>query len=328
MRARGTSSRLIAAGSTLGSLAALWLLDEQLGVGQCAQWLVDDYRGMLRTVHHQVVSPTLSLTEPINVTLNALTRPPPIGCLEWPAGRVLLQWCLDCLPLRNATILEIGSGIGTTAIGLALANDGQRTARRVVATDAYDEVLDLLRANATLNGIDAIAGEASHLTVVKWDAAGGAESLASLPVVASELTHIIGADLIYWGGADDAMRHHANDGLVSTLAQLCRAAPHVEVVLLCVARGPAKVPYNADTQVGDLPHRSAGFLSLDYFEAKCASHGLIARRELLPEQTADRVHRAQIFPLRAAWWLIGIWDSLVLYRVSLRPMDGSEPTSH
>lgn len=50
----------------------------------------------------------------INVTLNALTRPPPIGCLEWPAGRVLLQWCLDCLPLRNATILEIGSGIGTT----------------------------------------------------------------------------------------------------------------------------------------------------------------------------------------------------------------------
>ena len=110
--ARGTSSRLIAAGSTLGSLAALWLLDEQLGVGQCAQWLVDDYRGMLRTVHHQVVSPTL--TEPINVTLNALTRPPPIGCLEWPAGRVLLQWCLDCLPLRNATILEIGSGIGTT----------------------------------------------------------------------------------------------------------------------------------------------------------------------------------------------------------------------
>ena len=70
-------------------------------------------------LHHKLESPTLPT--PLTLTLKAKSLPPPIGCVDWPAGRVLLQWAVDNLPAGNVTI-EVGAGIGKTAIGLACAN--------------------------------------------------------------------------------------------------------------------------------------------------------------------------------------------------------------
>ena len=161
------AKRLVPAAAA--AAVGLWTFDESLGL---RQW---------KRVAHTVNSPTLS--SPMKLQLDAITRPPPIGCIDWPAGRVLLQWAIDNLP-EGSTTLEIGAGIGTTAIGLALAG------RKVFATDIDEDALDLLRENADLNGL-------MSLSVSRWDATGGAPAVASLPVKASTLTHVIGSDLVY-----------------------------------------------------------------------------------------------------------------------------------
>ena len=88
----------------------------------------------------------------IDLNLRARTRPPPIGCMEWPGGRVLLQWALDVADLganTSGTVLEIGSGIGLTAIGLALVREqsGSAQPQPVLATDVCDASLKLLSNN-------------------------------------------------------------------------------------------------------------------------------------------------------------------------------------
>ena len=100
---------------------------------------------------------------------DARTRSP-IGCLDWPAGRVLLQWALDHLP-AGSTTLEVGSGIGTVSVGLACAN------RDVVATDVDEEALELLRSNAALNG--------ATLAVSQWDASLGESAVPGRHLVVS-----------------------------------------------------------------------------------------------------------------------------------------------
>ena len=123
------------------------------------------------------------------------------------------------------SFLEIGSGIGTTALGLALANSSGQSSRQIFATDIDEEALELLAFNATRNGL----AEPALLTLAQWDAAHGAQSVTALEhlVPVKQLTHVLGSDLIYWGGADDSL--HAKDlGLVHTLSQLCRACPQAE----------------------------------------------------------------------------------------------------
>ena len=98
----------------VGGALALYTLDEQLDL---RRW---------RVARHHVSAPTLAA--PLSLSLQARTRPPPIGAMDWPAGRVLLQLLLEGdgddlppVPPRGATVLEIGAGIGTAAIGLGLA---------------------------------------------------------------------------------------------------------------------------------------------------------------------------------------------------------------
>jgi hypothetical protein len=105
------------------------------------------------------------------MNIRARAAPPPIGALEWPAGRVLLQWALDGgIPRTGCSVLEIGSGVGTTSIGLTLAcnndfegaqahepgkqqQDSAEPPTRIIATDICNTSLDNLRQNARSNGV-------------------------------------------------------------------------------------------------------------------------------------------------------------------------------
>ena len=71
-----------------------------------------------------------------------------------------------------------------------------------MATDYCDETLALLRANVAEHGL----GD-ERLRVCKWDAAAGARALATLPVPLGELSHVIGADVVYHGGAVSTLAH-------------------------------------------------------------------------------------------------------------------------
>ena len=116
-------------------------------------------------------------------------RPPPIGCAAWPAGRVLLEWAVREVPTTGATVLEMGSGIGTTSLGLALAaaraahdNKGEAPST-IVATDICSRSLETLLENAASNGIpvaDASCSRAALLRVGQWDASEGEAAVGRL----------------------------------------------------------------------------------------------------------------------------------------------------
>ena len=127
-----------------GSLAAtaIWILDEHLDL---RRW---------KKVSYRLADPRPG-APPIQMQLAARTRPPPIGCAEWPAGRVALECAVEDGVLQHGnTVLEIGSGIGVAAIGLALLGTAVASDIRVVASDVCQESLDNLCANARASGVD------------------------------------------------------------------------------------------------------------------------------------------------------------------------------
>tara|TARA_B110001452_G_scaffold131753_1_gene109450 strand:- start:2677 stop:3567 length:891 start_codon:yes stop_codon:yes gene_type:complete len=288
-------------------------LGTAVGVGAIALWTFDESLGLRpwKRVHHVVNSP--SLATPMQLVLDAITRPPPISCIDWPAGRVLLQWALDNLP-KNSTTLEIGSGIGTTAVGLAMASKSAGANSTIIATDIDEDALNLLMANAELNEVSLVSSQ--------WDCAGGEQALSELPVDPATLSHGIGSDLVYYGGAHDVGSD--KPGLVSTLAALLRVQPRLEITLLCIARAPVVVPTNADeptpssVAVARPTEPPQEFLPLESFERACKAQGLRAIRLAVPTETVARVSASQWPWLRVAWWMCGIWDSMVLYRVVAR----------
>ena len=115
MARRAATARAALGYFGVGGALALYTVDEQFDL---RRW---------RVARHHVVAP--SLAAPLSLSLQARTRPPPIGAMDWPAGRVLLQLLLEGdaerglppVPPRGATVLEIGAGIGTAAVGLAAA---------------------------------------------------------------------------------------------------------------------------------------------------------------------------------------------------------------
>ena len=112
-------------------------------------------------------------------------RPPPIGCTEWPAGRVLLEWAVREVPTSGATVLEFGSGIGTTALGFALATraQGAGSPSTIIATDVCSQSLDNLKRNAACNAIpvsDAGYPQAATVRVGLWDASEGQAAVRRL----------------------------------------------------------------------------------------------------------------------------------------------------
>ena len=256
--------------------------------------LIDEYSGLRkwRTARHQIAT---AAGEYSDLRLRAAVRPPPIGCAEWPAGRVLLECALADDVHSDSVVLELGAGIGMTSIGLALA-----TGARVVATDVDDDALDNLRANAERHK--------ATLTVARWDATGGATAVRQLPI-AAELTHVLGSDLCYSGGAEAP-------GLAATLSELLRVQPDLAVRLLLVDRFSGGAVAAVAAVAGVEHEATTTDVAIVQFERACAKHGLSTRRHPVPDDAADRVAR-QLDPwTRFQWWLSGAWEGFVLYEIS------------
>ena len=232
--------RRIAQASLAASAAALYIDENSL---------LQPWRWVTHTLHMPGAGKTPNA---LQVHVRVKAKPPPIGCTEWPAGRVLLQWAVNEVPPTGATVLEFGAGVGVTALGLALRSgkgieeQEKECPTRIVATDICEASLENLRANAAANGI-AVCSVAldssspqSHasLTVGVWDAVGGNKALERLRddigIDPCALTHVIGGDIMYHGF--DSMAAEASQGLVSTLAALLHANPQINVTLLLVDR--------------------------------------------------------------------------------------------
>ena len=322
----------------VGGMAALtaYALDEWLDL---RKW---------RRVSHAV---PLHDSERLVVGLRARTRPPPIGAMDWPGGRTLLQWVLDVeeLDAADGAVLEIGSGIGLTAIGLALARNahearGVSTSSRAVqvgdsscdetpvassavkhatessstssraihATDACDETLKLLRENA-----EAHALPLSALRVSKWDAAAGTAALASLPVAIDEISHVIGSDVIYHGfGEEEEAEAEANGrGLERTLSALLRAKPNLNVRLLAVDRfsGGAVAALSGAAGVNVTSPAVTVDPAITEFVRRCEGVGLAVERCDVPPSVQHRVASDR------GWlaWIFGNDEGMIILKVTL-----------
>lgn len=257
-----------------------------------------------------------------------------LGTVEWPAGRILLQWCLDGgIRLDNARILEVGSGVGTTAVGLAKAAKVTGASTIVIASDVDDEALKNLNANAILNEIDVDAG---MLKIEKFDASkGNADELIKY---VQGLTHLIGADVAYYGGCSSlpstssAGMKEERGGLASTIAHLIQVNPTLDVTLVLIDRfsGPA---VSAITQQTGMRHEPVPDVdpAISFFESECRKYGLEARREKIEQGVFDRVAAGQSYLQRAAWLVCGYTDGMYLYRIrsgSRTPEKADEQDCH
>ena len=144
---RRALGRAVACGAGAGLAGGVWTFDEHLGPLLTREPpLLNLTFGSMAVHRHTVHSP--SLPAPLDLKLCCSRRPPPLGGIDWPAARVLLQWALDTLPPVGASVLEIGSGIGTVAVGLSLAS---RT-NKIIGTDNDCDALRFMRDNSIANG--------------------------------------------------------------------------------------------------------------------------------------------------------------------------------
>jgi len=95
----------------------------------------------------------------------------------WPSG-VALARVVEGLELAGVRVLELGAGLGLPSLAAALGG------AEVLATDWADDAVELLRANATRNGI------ALRVERVRWDDPAPLLREAPWPLV-------LGADLLY-----------------------------------------------------------------------------------------------------------------------------------
>ena len=263
--------------------------------------------------------------------------------MEWPAGRVLLQWALDEAGLGEhhdgdgGVVLELGAGIGITAIGLAMARQQAScgAAHQVVATDICTETLKLLRSNADAHGLSE-----SALRVAPWDAARGEESLRTLPCRLEDVRHVLGADVIYYGfgvnnpsdnstanaptdaGAPSSGNGHVRQpvgepiGFPHTLACLLRERPSLQVSLLVVDRFSGGAVAAVAAMAGEHQPSTTIDPAITRFVRGCEEQGLVVERTPLPPAVLATVQASQSMLSRTLWWLAGHYDGMAVLRVT------------
>ena len=241
----------------------------------------------------------------IAVSLRARTRPPPIGQMEWPGGRFLLQYLLDeCGFASSGAILEIGAGIGLTSCGLAKARkEHLNNHSPIIATDYDEPSLQLLRSNAAENECSDI------VKVAHWDAASGDKALKTLPINLSELSHVIASDVVYHGFGVET--DPSGDGLPKTLSALLHAKPSLDVTILLTDRfsGGAVAAFSGAAGVNTATAVPTTVdPELARFEATCHGLGLTVRREPIPAAVLERVASSQWPLARFYWWMAGWYE--------------------
>lgn len=284
------------------------------------KWKQTDYQVLRRQAAGADEMPA-----PIKLSVRCRTRPPPIGCMEWPAGRALLQWALDETGLgehdgSGGVVLELGAGIGITAIGLAVAQrQSSATQQQIVATDVCVDTLALMRSNAAAHGL-----EENALRVANWDAALGEESVRTLPCRLEDVRHVLGADVVYYGfgvnnPADNTeLEGRGSDepvGFPHTLAALLRERPSLDISLLIIDRFSGGMVSAVAATAGVHQPPTTVDPAISRFVRGCEELGLAVDRTPLPPAVATSVWDSQSVLARSVWWLAGHYDGMAILKV-------------
>eukprot|EP00635_Sarcinochrysidales_sp_CCMP3193_P006142 CAMPEP_0118897968 /NCGR_PEP_ID=MMETSP1166-20130328/5150_1 /TAXON_ID=1104430 /ORGANISM="Chrysoreinhardia sp, Strain CCMP3193" /LENGTH=250 /DNA_ID=CAMNT_0006837047 /DNA_START=1 /DNA_END=749 /DNA_ORIENTATION=- len=213
-------------------------------------------------------------------------RPPPVGLVSYPSGRVLLEWHLLEEPPAEVALVELGSGTGLFAVGAKRA----RRERCVRATDTCEDSLRNLSANVRRNGVD--------VDVARADARDGLELPGAGPV------QLVGADLVFRGGPPA-------EGLVATVKDVLEKGHSCRLVLVDRWSGGAHAVLAA--LAGVHAPSSTTDPVLDDFARHARRAGLVLK-DLDPD-TKSTLKR-QVFATldlshRLAWSLLGTFDHLL-----------------
>lgn len=255
------------------------------------------------------------------LVLKCVRQAPPVGCMLWPAGRVLLEWSLhdeSVAGFRSAEgaggargdVLEIGSGCGLTALGLAVTERerGGAQPRKVFATDSCPLALANLEENVQRNGVSDL------VSVRSWDVSreGGGAPLSDAEM--QNVSHLIAADVVYSGGCG---------GLLDSLSEVARKNPRIKMHLILVDRfsGGTVAGLAGQAGVGETGVKGGALLdpAIEAFERGAAKANFSVERLRIPPEVVDAVEESLSWPAFIVWRVMGTWDGLRLYRVTPPP---------
>uniref|UniRef100_UPI003AAE47AE protein-lysine N-methyltransferase EEF2KMT isoform X1 n=1 Tax=Centroberyx gerrardi TaxID=166262 RepID=UPI003AAE47AE len=125
----------------------------------------------------------VSLLESVAVISDGTT-----GLVTWEAGLYLAEWALDNQQaFSGRTVLELGSGVGLTGITVCRSCGPSR----FVFSDCHRSVLQKLRDNVRLNGLDGRTGPGVRVEELDW----GAATEERLREIGANI--VIAADVVY-----------------------------------------------------------------------------------------------------------------------------------
>lgn len=211
--------------------------------------------------------------------LRSKRRPPPVGTCTYPAGRVLLEWCLmEPLPTGHR-VVEIGSGTG----GLAIALSRCRPDLDLTATDRCSAAIANLRFNVEANN------RSQHIRIIQLDA---------VKATTRECDTLLAADLAYYGGLDVPLPVEGHRRI--RVVQVDRWSGGA-VAALAAAAGLASGPSTT---------RDPHIVAFERSNPSLNPHPLSDKQRL---DLKRRVFAALPLADKLSWHLLGTFDSMCLY---------------